>query len=69
MISGSLLLIAAVICNMIGQQFDYIIALLGCTAICAAATMNGRKSKQLHISHHIIRIMLSIILVIGFAVL
>ena len=69
MITGSLLLIAVVICNMVGQHFDYIIAFLGCTAVCAAALMNGIKSRQLHIPHHVIRITLSIILIIGFAVL
>ena len=69
MITGSLLLIAAVVCNIAGQPFDFIIAFLGCTAICAAAIMNGIKSKQFHIQHHIIRIALSVILVIGFAVL
>lgn len=66
---GSLLLIAAVLCNIIGQRFDCIIALLGCIAICAAAVWNGIKSKQLHIQHHIIRIALSLMLIIGFAVL
>ena len=69
MIAGSLLLIAAVICNLCGQKFDVAAAILGCAAICAAAIMNGIKSKQLHIQHHIIRIALSIILIIGFAVL
>lgn len=69
MITGSTLLITAVILNIIGQQLDGIIALLGCAAICAAAILNGIKSKQLHIQHHIIRIMLSMILIIGFIVL
>lgn len=69
MITGSLLLITAVICNMAGRRFDYIIAFPGCTAVCTAAVMNGIKSKQLHIPHHIIRITLSIILIIGFVVL
>lgn len=69
MIIGSLLLIAAVICNITGQPWDFILALLGCAAICAAAIMNGIKSGQLHIPHHVIRITLSVLLMIGFAVL
>lgn len=70
MIAGSLLLLlAAVLCNMIGQRIDYMIALLGCIAICAAAIWNGIKGGQLHIQHHIIRIVLSLILIAGFAVL
>lgn len=69
MIAGSLLLISAVICNVLGQQFDWIAALLGCTAICVAAISNGIKSKQLHVQHHIIRIALSVMLFIGFVIL
>lgn len=69
MITGSLLLIAAAVCNIVGQQWDFILALLGCAAICAAAIMNGIKSGQLHIPHHVIRITLSVLLIIGFAVL
>ena len=69
MLAGALLLVAAVVCNGIGQQFDFVVALLGCTAICAAALMNGIRSKQLHIPHHIIRILLSAALLVGFAIL
>lgn len=69
MIIGSLLLIAAVVCNRIGQQWDFIPALLGCAAVCAAAILNGIKNGQLHIPHHVIRITLSVLLIIGFAVL
>ena len=69
MIFGSLLLLAAVICNILEQRTDWVIALPGCIAICAAAIWNGKKSGQLHIQHHIIRIALSLLLIIGFAVL
>lgn len=69
MIGGSLLLAAAVILNILEQRPDWAIALLGCIAICAAAIRNGKKSGQLHIQHHIIRIALSLILTVGFAVL
>ncbi len=69
MFAGALLLLAAVVCNGIGRQFDFVVALLGCTAICAAALANGIKSKQLHILHHVIRIVFSAALLVGFAVL
>lgn len=69
MIIGSLLLLAAVICNILEQRSDYMIALPGCVAICAAAIWNGKRSGQLHIQHHIIRIVLSIVLIIGFVAL
>ncbi len=63
---GSFLLIIAIVCNIMGQRSDVIIALLGSIAICAAAIWNGKKSGQFHIQHHIIRIALSAVLVIGF---
>ncbi len=69
MLIGSLMLIAAVIFNILGQEFDYMIALLGCVAVCAAAIMNGIKGGQLHIPHHVIRITLSIVLIAGFVLL
>lgn len=69
MIIGSVMLISAVICNFTKQQFDYILALIGCTGICAAAICNGLKSENFHIQHHVIRITLSLILIIGFVLL
>ena len=66
MIAGSVILISAAICNFAGQQFDFVFALIGCTAICFAAIRNGLKSGNLHIQHHIIRIAVSLVLVIGF---
>ena len=66
MIIGSVILISAAICNFAGQQFDFVLALVGCTAICFAAIRNGLKSGNFHIQHHIIRIAVSIVLTIGF---
>ncbi len=69
MIIGSVMLISAVICNLAKQQFDFVLALIGCAAICIAAICNGLKSGNFHIQHHIIRITLSLILVVGFVFL
>ena len=69
MITGSLLLLGAVISNALRMPLDYIPALLGCVLICAAAIMNGVKSQKLHIQHHIIRAALSIALIVGFILL
>ena len=69
MITGSLLLIGAVICNALRKPLDYIPALLGCAMICAAAIMNGVKSHELHIQHHIIRAALASALAAGFVLL
>ena len=69
MIVGSVMLIAAVICNITKRQFDYVPALIGCTGICAAAMCNGLKSGNFHIQHHVIRITLSLALIVGFVLL
>ena len=69
MTGGSLLLIAAVVCNFAKLQYDFVFALAGCAAICFAAIRNGVKSGNFHIRHHIIRITLSLVLVVGFVLL
>ena len=69
MMIGSVMLLSAVICNLAMWQFDFVLACIGCTAICAAAIRNGLKSGNFHIQHHIIRITLSLILVTGFVFL
>ncbi len=66
MAAGSVLLIAAVIFNIFARRFDVIAALFGCIVICAAAIQNGINSGKLHLSHHIVRILLSLALVLGF---
>ena len=69
MVVGSVMLIAAAICNFTKLQFDCVLALAGCAAICAAAICNGLKSGNFHIQHHIIRITLSLVLIVGFVLL
>ncbi len=69
MVIGSVLLIPAVVCNLLGNGWDLALALLGCAAICAAAILNGLKSGQFHWQHHAVRIALSVALLVGFALL
>ena len=66
---GSLGLFAAVDCGIAQQSFDWIPALAGGALICAAAVWNGKKSENFHIQHHIVRILLSLILIVGFILL
>ena len=66
MLAGSVLLIAAAACGIGQQPYDVLLALLGCAGICAAAIQNGLISGSFHIQHHIIRITLSLLLIIGF---
>ncbi len=69
MAAGSLLLLAAVACGIAKLSTDGVLSLLGCAAICGAALVNGIKSGNLHIQHHIIRFALSAALVTGFFLL
>ena len=69
MVAGSVILISAVVCNLANQQFDFVLGLIGCAAICAAAILNGLKNGNFHLQHHIIRILLSLALTIGFILL
>lgn len=63
---GSVVLIAAVICNIVRLGFDWSLALAGSAMICAAAVWNGKRSGSFHIQHHVVRILISLLLVAGF---
>ena len=45
---------------------DAITLAIGCLLICAAAYMNGRRSGNVHLSHHAIRGGIAVLLVLGF---
>lgn len=69
MASGAAVLLAAVVINVLNYGFDWIIGLIGAGIICAAAIWNGKRSGNFHIQHHVIRIVLSILIVAGFVFL
>ncbi|MDE6837303.1 MAG: hypothetical protein K2P33_02800 [Acutalibacter sp.] len=66
MAAGALGLGAAVYDSVNAGAYDWLLALLACGMICGAAIWNGRRSGELHLSHHITRIALALILVIDF---
>ena len=66
MSAGSIFLIAAVIFNILNLGAEWIVALIGAAMICIAAVWNGKRNGNFHIQHHIIRIALSSVLVVGF---
>lgn len=63
---GSLVLLAAIVCNLANRNVDWFLALIGTGMICTAAVWNGKKSGSLHLQHHVVRILISIILVAGY---
>lgn len=66
MSAGSVFLIGSVVFNLLKLGIDWIAALIGTAMICIAAVWNGKRNGNFHIQHHIIRIVLSSVLVIGF---
>lgn len=69
MAAGALMLLAAVGCGIGAKGFDFVLAIIGCAAICAAAIWNGVRSGRFHLLHHVIRILLSAALIVGFVFL
>lgn len=69
MIIGGLLMIQAVVLCIFGSALDWASALLGGLFVCFAALMNGRRSGNMHKIHHLIRAIIVVGLVIGFALL
>lgn len=69
MIIGGLLMIQAVILCVFGSELDWASALLGGLFVCFAAFMNGRRGGNMHKVHHLIRAVIVIALVVGFALL
>lgn len=62
MLSGGLLLVVAAFL----QNIDWIVVIIGGGLICIAAFLNGKRSESFHVSHHIIRFIITLLLVIGF---
>lgn len=57
--------------HLVGSNPGWIDALAcasGCLLICAAAYANGRRSGNFHLSHHIVRGIIAVLLVAGVAV-
>lgn len=69
MASGGLCVILAAVFHLtLGVNVsDASTAAVGCLLICAAAYANGRRAGNVHPSHHIVRGIVAVLLVIGFA--
>lgn len=68
MLVGGMMLIAASVLKWLNVPVSVLLAILGSVMICAAAISNGIKNGKVHISHHIVRVAISCILIIGFVV-
>lgn len=66
MLAGSLILILAIILHAMETPYSWAIVLAGGALICVAAFLNGKRSGTLHIWHHVVRFILTALLVLGF---
>ena len=71
MTCGGIALICAAIVHLIGHLSswqDVISAVTGCLLICVAAWENGKRSGNFHLSHHVVRGVIAVLLVVGFLI-
>lgn len=71
MACGGIAVICAAVIQLMGGLSgwqDVISAVTGCLLICVSAYENGRRSGNLHPSHHIVRGAAAALLVAGFAI-
>lgn len=66
MMIGAFVALAGAILCLISNGIDWMLALIGFALIAYAAIQNGRKKQNFHIRHHIVRISIFTILVMGF---
>lgn len=69
MLAGAALLIAAVVCGVLSVWIDWLLAVAGSVMIFCSAFYNGRKGGDFHLRHHVIRLGLCMVFILGFALL
>ena len=65
MLLGSVLLITSSVFLMLGLTFDWTVAVIGGTLISVAAFVNGKRGGNFHASHHVVRFLITVLLVVG----
>ena len=69
MILGSILLLLTVAVEIMVLFDGWPIAILGGALICTAALLNGRRSGNFHLKHHVIRLGITLLLILGYYML
>lgn len=64
MLAGAAALLWSGIQSLRAISGDFVLGFWGCFMIAAAAILNG-KQKEFHLSHHIVRISISVVIVIA----
>ena len=65
MLAGSTLMV----CAPLLRSFGFISVLVGGALVCVAAMLNGKNSGNFHTAHHIVRILITALIAVGFALI
>ena len=65
MLLGGGLLLAATGMEMAALLDGWLIVVCGGACICIAAFLNGRRSGEFHLSHHVVRLIITLLLAVG----
>ena len=68
MLCGGVLLLTAGVTLLAGWRGDWLLSIVGCACISAAAFVNGRRG-EFHIGHHIVRFAVAAAITVGFMLL
>jgi len=66
--AGGLVLILTGILSLTGWQMDWLLSVIGCLLLVEAAVLNGARIGRTHPKHHAVRFLITLVLVIGFAI-
>ena len=66
MMCGGLLLVISVVLLLFRWNFDWLAAAVGGAVICLSAFINGKRSEAFHLNHHVIRLIITLLIVVGF---
>lgn len=68
MTAGAVLLIATAILSLTGWSADWLLCIIGSLLLVEAAVLNGARVGRTHPKHHAVRFIITLALVIGFAI-
>lgn len=66
MLGGGIILLSTAVLHIIYIPYAWIGTVIGGLLICTAAFINGKRGGSFHISHHIIRLIVTLLLIAGF---
>jgi len=68
MTAGGVVLIATAIFCLTGWAMDWLLCIIGTLLLVEAAVLNGARVGRTHPKHHAVRLIITLLLIIGFAI-